>query len=277
MENFEPIEEPKVREKNIYLLHLDKARIAILSSIIIGIIAISFLIGMKLTKTDKTDKDLFTTNNFNTTPMNTTTDINDLFEQKPAENAIQPDGTTVAVNNMNTAATEEIPVKKAANDVLVADNINVVSPVKTNSDTVTVKSVAPKSTAKNTNKQAAVNNKTAVAKNTAVVSKEIKPKNVAVSAKIINQKAVNTVTYQEKVTGGFSVQVASYDNYARAKQECDLLKNERFKTYIDDASVNGTNYYRVRIGPFSERLDASTILDRLQQNNKYIESYIIKE
>ncbi|MBN1501406.1 MAG: SPOR domain-containing protein [Spirochaetes bacterium] len=276
MENFEQFDEQKVKEKNIYLLHLDKARIAILSSIIIGIIAIAFLIGMKLTAKDKVERDLFTTNNINSGTLTSPSDINDLFESKPVDNPIS------ALGDEKTEITPEkmeIPVTKSETDVLTADNINVVPAASSNTDTITVKSVSPKSSPKKQVNAVAVNPKKSNS-NTAAVKASVKNdkvKNVAVSSNISNNKAVTAASFQKKTTGGFSLQVASYDNYSRAKLECDTLKKQNFETYIDDAFVNGINYYRVRIGPFSEKYEAVSVLDRLQSDSKYAESYIVKE
>ena len=50
MEQFE--QQPKnanVKEKSMYLLHLDGARILILSAITIGLLTVAFLVGMKIT------------------------------------------------------------------------------------------------------------------------------------------------------------------------------------------------------------------------------------
>ena len=46
MEQFD-IPHQRIKEKSVYLLHLDAARIILISSAIIGIIIVSFLLGMR--------------------------------------------------------------------------------------------------------------------------------------------------------------------------------------------------------------------------------------
>ena len=50
MEQFDQQQKnPNVKEKSMYLLHLDGARILILSAITIGLLTVAFLVGMKIT------------------------------------------------------------------------------------------------------------------------------------------------------------------------------------------------------------------------------------
>ncbi|MGL4369294.1 MAG: hypothetical protein ACRCUT_06440, partial [Spirochaetota bacterium] len=44
-----------VKEKSVYLLHLDGARILILSAITIGLLTVAFLIGMKISGEDRNE------------------------------------------------------------------------------------------------------------------------------------------------------------------------------------------------------------------------------
>jgi hypothetical protein len=61
MEQFD-IPHQRIKEKSVYLLHLDAARIILISSAIIGIIIVSFLLGMNFVKGGDVAKTLMTKN-----------------------------------------------------------------------------------------------------------------------------------------------------------------------------------------------------------------------
>ncbi|HEY1406262.1 MAG TPA: hypothetical protein VF857_06620, partial [Spirochaetota bacterium] len=56
MEQFNQQENRPVKEKSVYLLHLDGPRILILSALVIGLITIAVLIGMKITEGGKSEE-----------------------------------------------------------------------------------------------------------------------------------------------------------------------------------------------------------------------------
>ena len=86
-------------------------------------------------------------------------------------------------------------------------------------------------------------------------------------------KAVPAVKKQK----GFIIQVASFDNRKKAQDETDSLKKLSYDAYIDRASVNGKDYYRVRIGPIISQKKASSVLNAVQNEDRYRASYMIKE
>ncbi|HDP79988.1 MAG TPA: hypothetical protein ENN21_04000, partial [Spirochaetes bacterium] len=61
MEHFNGIPPKGVKEKNMYILHLDTPRIIILCSVILGVVVISFLLGMNLFKSSDKPEDLLAT------------------------------------------------------------------------------------------------------------------------------------------------------------------------------------------------------------------------
>ena len=76
--------------------------------------------------------------------------------------------------------------------------------------------------------------------------------------------------------GDYSIQVASYDKRSKAKKEMRALKSMRYDAYVDKSKVNGRNYYRVRIGPISSKREAVGVLNDIQDNERYEDSYLIR-
>ena len=279
MENFNQNDEPqlsgpKVKEKSIYLLHLDKARIVILASVIIGIISTAFLIGMKINNSEPDTSDLFTTNDISdNNSLQGSSGIDDLFVDKDTEAdplaqntdpLLENNGLDKPVETGIELKDQDIPIKKADSDVLTAKNINVVDAKKPVENKVIAKSTTPK-----VNTTKSVKAKTVTKVNT-----------VPVSSKTVNDKAItkssNSInTYSSK--SGFAIQVASYDNYQKAQREVNLLKEMDYKCYINESFVNGTNFYRVRVGPYSSKDSAVSTLNELQSNSRYYECYMVKE
>ncbi len=63
MEDFATKEQKGIREKSVYILHLDTPRIIILTSVIIGLVIIAALIGMNINKQDQRDNESFAHDN----------------------------------------------------------------------------------------------------------------------------------------------------------------------------------------------------------------------
>jgi cell division septation protein DedD len=282
MENFEP-KPTGVREKNLYVVHLDTPRIIILTSIVVGIVAASFLLGMTLMKDDKPDRGSLALNEFNLDDKNGIDIFNKGVPPIPDFSIEDNSGAdTVAGAGLDKGlegskdASSALDVKQGADitdsasvktDILTGDNIKeIIPPVKkeTRPDRKTVKQAkaepvkkqeVPKKTARKESSIAArpENNKSSHVKE---VSRDIEPR---------------------RQTGGFAVQVASYDVLARAEKERNLLKSKRFDAYIDRTVVNGKNYFRVRIGPLSSKDRAFSLLQEIQSDNRYAGSYLVKD
>ena len=77
--------------------------------------------------------------------------------------------------------------------------------------------------------------------------------------------------------GSFSVQVASFDSMAKAKNEVLFLKTLKFDGYIDKTEINGNTFFRVRIGPVSTKAEAADLLDKIVLEPRYSESYLVKD
>lgn len=275
MENFQP-KPTGVKEKNLYVVHLDTPRIVILASIIIGIVTASFLLGMTLTKDDKPARGGFAFNDYNLDDKNGI----DIFSKEvpPLSDFTMNDGKEG--NDLPGAVSQENPLnfkedptaldigrsaiiadtKTDNSDILTGENIKeIIPPVK--KETKLVEKIAKKTKVetKKTQKPAKAIAKNSTAINTASQVKEV--------SRDIDRK---------KQEDGFSIQVASYDVLSRAEQEKHLLKSKRFDAYVDSTVVNGKNYYRVRVGPLASKDKAFSLLQEIQSDNRYAGSYLVK-
>ena len=70
MENFDHQHQENMKEKQFYLLHLDTPRIIIVSSVIIGLIVISFLMGMNFIGGDSSSQQIAANNSFKSMDKN---------------------------------------------------------------------------------------------------------------------------------------------------------------------------------------------------------------
>ncbi|GEM_PF-3696572 len=64
-------------------------------------------------------------------------------------------------------------------------------------------------------------------------------------------------------SGEWAVQVASFKSRKQAKQLISKLSNN-YNSFYSTGEVNGTNYFRVRVGPFKTRNQAGKIKQRLE-------------
>ena len=288
MENFEP--RPKgVKEKNLYVVHLDTPRIIILSSIIVGIITASFLLGMSLMKDDKSSQKNFALNDFSVDEKSGI----DLFSKEvpplpgfnlsdegkedvnlPASRLSDTSSETAddisIPGETGTVTTHAGEINRGKADVLTGDNIKEIIPPVSRDKKPAAKTV----------KQARVETKPKEkpVRQTAKKDEKAKPaeKRIADSGNSRVQEVSRDIETR-KTAGGFAVQVASYDVLARAEQERNILKSKRFDAYVDRTVVNGKNFYRVRIGPVASKDKAFQLLEEVQSDSRYAGSYMVKE
>lgn len=64
------------------------------------------------------------------------------------------------------------------------------------------------------------------------------------------------------------VQVASLNSADAANNLAAKLKQSGFAAFVESAVVNGRTYYRVRVGPSSERDQANRLADKLRKQHK---------
>ena len=262
MEQFE--QQPKnanVKEKSMYLLHLDGARILILSAITIGLLTVAFLVGMKITGDSSKDtlaasdslSDQSLAVNSSDPIDSSKPELPDLAGQ-PANNSLSaaPSASTVP-------ALPDLPVAKAGEnhktqDLMTADEDHVVIPPV---------------------KEVAKSEKTAVKKN----SKKKTDKREAVKKRkdIVEVSSETPAKSEKRVRGAYVLQVASFDRIEVAKKEASNLKSMNYDAFVDKTSVKGKNFFRVRIGPVAAKDKAIKMMNELQGNDRYSECFIVKE
>ncbi|PKL38402.1 MAG: hypothetical protein CVV44_10975 [Spirochaetae bacterium HGW-Spirochaetae-1] len=279
MEHFESNNE-RVREKSMYLLHLDTPRIVILASVITGLIVISFLLGMNFIKDGGNEGEKLSQSDmlFNDQRVPGLTDQNipnpphSEMNPGPIDSAIaeleKTDGKDKKGDN-SLVATEN----RGNGDILTTDNINeIIQPARDDkqvgrSDHAVID--PPKEKAKKSDKHKAVvkkMNKTDRNKTTA--SKKKKSTIVPVA---------NDEIQSERGGHGYVIQVASYDKKSKAQGEVSSLKKLQYDAFMDGTKVNGRQYFRVRIGPLSSKDKALKLLNEVQGHDRYAESYMTKE
>ena len=271
-----------VKEKSIYTLHLDTPRIIIVASIVLGLVAVSFLVGMNLLKdnavqtTNMTASELIASGaSQNIMEPRDNTEAALIKDQSSAllgDKLIFPDAENLsAKKNEPITVNEPVNVSEANTKTILPSAIpNVVSEPK---------NIEPAKKAKKDKiaKVAKTSTKDAPAKDTAKTEKPKKKKTVATKAETKSNSTVQPVASSKIQSGSFAIQIASYDQRSKAVSEIENLKNLSYNAYLDNTSVDGKQFFRVRIGPLLSREKASVILDELHENSRYSDSYIVKQ
>lgn len=284
MENFDP-KPNAVKEKNLYIVHLDTPRIIIISSVVIGIIAAAFLFGMSFMKDDRPASKELTVSGMNFNDNKTAdmlgADIPPLPGEGLEEGNVEDKITSLDEKKENTPLKEEskLPqgneiasgkdeIRHDRSDVLTNENIReIIPPAGTKNKPVK----KAENIAKQEKKTVAESKKIAVKDKKKIDEK----RDVPGSKSRIYE--VSREVPAKKNFDSYAVQVASYDTLSRAEQEKSLLKSKRFDAYIDKSQVNGKNFFRVRIGPVSSSKKAYDLLAEVQSDSRYASSYMVKE
>lgn len=263
MEHFDS-KQGNLKEKNIYTLHLDTPRIVIVASIMLGLIAVSFLIGMNCVKDNSIQAKAMTASELIASGAESALEQNSQNGGEtalvPGDNILKPESGDVAINKGAISLPNESANITHGN---TADNVFLPTPVKT------------EPVAKNKKVEPVKKVKTAKA-----AQKETKPK----TAKSVEKApAKNTtaatapVAKSKNLTPSFAIQIASYDKRSTAINEIENLKSLQYNAYLDNTSVNGKQFFRVRIGPLLSHEKAAVILSELHENSRYSSSYIVKQ
>jgi cell division septation protein DedD len=283
MEQFD-IPHQRIKEKSVYLLHLDAARIILISSAIIGIIIVSFLLGMSFVKGGDGAKTLLTKNDMfdgqkeldllknNIPGLHDEDDFSKALDEKAGiyhEDNVK-DKSDIDKNFIDGEGEEKsAAVKNESSDMLTKDNIYDASKAEKN---------AMKKTARENNYAKKLSRdddaldkpaKKSALKNVSKKRKSGRSKIVAVAGDAEHKKA--------NQAGAYTIQVASYDKKASAQSEVKVLKNLNYDAFIDESQVKGKQFYRVRIGPLASKKKALDLLKAVQDNEKYRESYMVQE
>lgn len=274
MEQFDDRNVNRMKEKNVYLLHLDAPRIIIISCVLVGVLIVAFLIGMNLsgdggqdTRTTAQREMLF--NPIPDEPGNqgelqamdppgapdsAAPGADIVTPSKDAQKQATPEAPASSIASNKSAATD--PARDESKDVLTQDNTREIIP--------------PASTVKRERKERVAADRPK--SRSRAVRKEERPR---------SHKTVEVVSRTEGAErgsrGGYSIQVSAYDNQATARREVAKLKEHRYDPYIENTRIGGKKYFRVRIGPISSRKEAVKLLEEIQEMNRYERSYLIRD
>lgn len=273
MENFDERGQQRIKEKNVYLLHLDAPRIIIIVSVFIGIMVLSFLIGMNMDKQREITDEIFSKKDpLIDLPMGDNSKERNLFDNSisdtPLENGIAlntPDNNPSKNKDMILKGTdrnrEGSTIKDSGDtaDLLTNDNIKeIIPPVKE------VNKIAQKDTVKAAEKKGDIR-------------KKEQRQRVQRKKRVIEVSSGKKRDALHSHGKNFSIQVASYDRKSNAQSEIHTLKGMRYDAYIDKKVIRGRKYYRVRIGPILSKKKAIRMLNEVQEIDRYEDSYLIKE
>jgi cell division septation protein DedD len=224
MEHFEG-NQGKVREKSMYLLHLDTPRMIILGSVVVGLLVIAFLFGMNFIGNGGNSKvatgDILSGGGKDMALL-------DQNIPAPPHGGIEPESDLAALPEAEKASNKKEPAHTAR-----------------------------KHRAKSQSQK-----------------KDIASRKKSQVEAVVNDEQIRS--YNGK-RSGFAIQVASYDQRSRALSEVEKLKKMNYDAYIDSTSVNSRNFFRVRIGPMPSRERALSMLNELQDIERYSQCYMVRE
>jgi cell division protein FtsN len=106
-------------------------------------------------------------------------------------------------------------------------------------------------------------------------SRPVPEKTTAPSASQTSSPPKTTPTAQRSAESWW-IQVGSYSSTYRAQQAKETLKSKGVVSRIVTRTVDGTTYYRVRIGPYNSEPEASGFLPVIQSISGFESSYISK-
>jgi cell division septation protein DedD len=281
MEQFN-IPHQKVKEKSVYVLNLDIARIILISAAVVGIIVVSFLLGMNFVKGGDGAKTLVTRN--------------DIFDNQKELDMLKtnvPDGAdedelSKSIDDKMLAADKGAErgspdkgrkddkaagLKDESSDLLTRDNIS--EPALPDKDVKKKTPAVDKADSKKISRSDEDDPADKPAKKEPVKSVSKKKKNS--KSKVVEVSGEKKEQGKSAGSGHYTIQVASFDKKARAQSEVKALKDMKYDAYVDESNVKGKQYFRVRIGPVASKQKALSLLKGIQGDDRYQESYMVRE
>ena len=266
MEQFN-IPHQKVREKSVYVLNLDMARIILISAAVVGIIVVSFLLGMNFVKGGDGGKTLLTRNDIFDSQKELDmlkTNIPDATEEddlsKPLDDKML--GTDKELKGLESdKLSKGMNIEKSGglnddtSDILTRENI---------SETVIPEKDAKKKTpagdvpdAKKLSRVDEDDTADRPAKKQPV--KSVSKKKKSAKSKVVEVSGDKIERGRTASSGNYTIQVASFDKRSTAQGEVKALKEKSYDAYIDECRVKGKQYFRVRIGPLATKKESARI------------------
>jgi cell division septation protein DedD len=78
-----------------------------------------------------------------------------------------------------------------------------------------------------------------------------------------------------EATGNYTIQVSAHTSIEKARLVEDQLRSAGYNSYIVESMVNGTQYYRVRVGSFTTKSSAEDALVKLKATADGRDAYLI--
>ncbi len=288
MEHFDAKPQNRVKEKSVYLLHLDTPRIIILSCVLIGVLIVAFLVGMNLSRDGESSRNQLAQRELMLTPPPPGAEM---APQDPSaksapptldeELAVTPSPTPDAPSAVPPSTASAEPDKSAgqkgqapaiasnaqprkdSGDVLSRESIKEIIPPANAVNDAGRKSADVKDTRKSRHAKSSRRERAASAQRT-----------VEVSSKTVESREAKA---EQRAEHGYSIQVGSFDTREKARRESQNLKNLRYDAFVENAQVNGRRIFRVKIGPIASRQKAVKVLSEVQEVHPYEGSYLTKE
>lgn len=285
MENFDARNQNRVREKSVYLLHLDTPRIIILSCVTIGILIVAFLVGMNMNSSPAPSQNIVAQKDmlFNPPPADLAVPGQDEASviPQPGEGDTTPSqipGTSPQGTQAQTSQEAAVPdaAQTAQNPVTARNTAPAATGTGEPRDVLTrenIREIIPPSNTvkKEKNPRIAKHPKR---EHRARTEKRTQPRR---SQRTVEVSSAARETAAHRTRDGFSIQVGSFDSRAKAQKAVDDLKGSRFDSFIERTTVDGRRYYRVKVGPMSSQQRASRILSDIQEMRQYQNSFIVRE
>ncbi|MFW5860734.1 MAG: SPOR domain-containing protein [Spirochaetota bacterium] len=271
MEHFEYEKQKPVKEKSVYLLHLDAPRIIIICSVVIGIVIVTFLLGMNLSG-DKSSSGMTSSENTLLPPG-----LDDgTFNSLPGESSLLDSSSNPLImdkekENMLMPGNERDSVELDKKENSIADSGKDTGDTENILNREVIEQVAPP-------KKREPEKKSRPQKKSAKVARSEKPKKSTQKKKVVEVSSTHKKPSHKAIPSGqYVIQVASFDKSSKASSEVGRLKRLRFDAFIDRAKVGGKTFYRVRIGPIPSKTRAISMLQNIQDMERYHTSYMVQE
>lgn len=282
MDDFAAKEKKEIKEKNLYILHLDTPRILIISSVMIGLIIISVLIGINISSDKKMDNDAFSQED---TILNSLITENKSQNNPLENNSIEPsiekgieqdnpgkDNPALLKDNLGNKENPEnnpsLNRPALLSDNTIQKSVLPDNEMSSNSDILThdnIESIIPP--AREVKKVPSENNK--------YIKKSQKNKQKKTVVEVASKKEDFSAPETNKTY--YSIQVASFDKKTKAVSEIKNLEDLKYNAFLDKTRVNGKTFYQVRVGPIYSKKKACNLLDEISEDERYQDSYIVKK
>jgi cell division septation protein DedD len=272
MEHFEQ-NRTQVKEKSVYVLHLDPTRIVIIGSVIIGLVALAYFGGSYSLKQKEAKPKLavkshlmFPSDSSLSVPSAPhSSDMSSLLDNRTSNNL-----KLAEENNRVMDFTVDRP-----NEIQVLDKTKVVVPVTPQPPAPRV-SPPPQTTVRTPAKTQANTGNARPATQAPQNTRKPEPQTERPATRNTNVVEVSApLPRAQNTQSGFAIQMGFFDTESRAKRLADTLKSEDYNSYIERVRLNGRDGFRVKIGPFSNRREAITLLNELQEDDRFADCYIV--